>query len=132
MSNVVKTSVLVSCFGGMECDKPHFNNSNSSIENSNDDKFLTTSLQVKGVTLLKIKFFSFYFCVGKIFFLFLHSLLLIERQIMYQSMSVTRDLTSVLRRSSSFSNFCFSYCCLFIALRSSLFCIALSSLWFVY
>ena len=53
MSNVVKTSVFLSCFGGIECDKPYFNNSNSSVENSNDDKFLTTSLLVKCITLLK-------------------------------------------------------------------------------
>ena len=39
---------------------------------------------------------------------------------MYQSMPVTRDLTSTLSRSSSFCNFCFSYRRLFIALRSSL------------
>ena len=51
---------------------------------------------------------------------------------MYQSMPVTRDLTSALSRSSSFSNFCFSYRRLFIAVRSSLLRIALSSLWFVY
>ena len=51
---------------------------------------------------------------------------------MYQSMPVTRDLTSVLSRSSSFSNFCFSYRRLFITLPSSLFRIALSSLWFMY
>ena len=38
---------------------------------------------------------------------------------MYQSMPVTRDLTFVLSRSSSFSNFCFSYRRLFIAPRSS-------------
>ena len=51
---------------------------------------------------------------------------------MYQSMPVTRDLTSALRRSSSFPNFCFSYRRLFIALRSSLLRVAVSSLWFVY
>ena len=51
---------------------------------------------------------------------------------MYQSMPVTRSLTSALSRSSSFSNFSFSYRRLFIALESSLFRIALSSLWFVY
>ena len=47
-------------------------------------------------------------------------------------MPVTRSLTSALSRSSSFSNFSFSYRRLFIALESSLFRIALSSLWFVY
>ena len=51
---------------------------------------------------------------------------------MYQPIPVNRDLTSVLSRSSSFSNFCFSYRCLFIALRSGLLRIALSSLWFAY
>ena len=47
-------------------------------------------------------------------------------------MPVTRSLTSALSRSISFSNFSFSYRRLFIALESSLFRIALSSLWFVY
>ena len=132
ISNVVNTWVFLSCFGGIECGNPYFNNSNSSVENSNDDKFLTTSLLVKDMTLLKVRFFSFFSCVGKIFFLFLHTLLSIHWQIMYQSTPVTRYLTSALSRSSSFSNFSFSYRRLFIALQSSLFRIALSSLWFVY
>ena len=42
MSNAVKILVFLSCFGGIECDKPYFNNYNSFVENSNDDKFLTT------------------------------------------------------------------------------------------
>ena len=108
------------------------NNSDSSVENSNDDKFLTTLLLAKGITLLKVRFFSFFSCAGEIFFLFLHILLSIERQIMYQSMPFTRDLTSILSCSSSFSNFFFSYHHLFIAPRSSVLHIALSSLWFVY
>ena len=99
---------------------------------SNDDKFLTSSLLVKGITLVKVKFFSFFSCVGKIFFLFLHTSLSIERYIMYQSIPVNRDLTSVLSRSSSFSIFCFSYRRFFIAFRSILLRIALSSLRFVY
>ena len=83
MSGIVKTSVFLCCFGGMDSDKPYFNNSNSSVENSNDNEFLTTSLLVKGITLLKVKFFSFFYCFGKIFFLFLHTLLSINRTINY-------------------------------------------------
>ena len=47
-------------------------------------------------------------------------------------MPATRDLTSVLSCSSSFSNFDFSYRRLFIALRSRLIRNSLLSLWFVY
>ena len=67
---------FLSCFGGMECDKPYFNNSNSNVENSNGDKFITTSLQAKGITLLKVKFFSFFSCVVKIFFLFFTNIII--------------------------------------------------------
>ena len=52
---------------GMEFNKPYFNNSSSVVENSNDNKFLTNSLLMKGITLLKVMFLSFFSCVGKNF-----------------------------------------------------------------
>ena len=73
MPNIVKNLAFLSCFGENECYKTYFNNSNSSVENANGNKFLTTLLLVKGITLLKIKIFNFLSCIVKIFSLsFVH------------------------------------------------------------
>ena len=79
MSKVVKILVFLSCFGGIECAKAYFNNSNYSVQNSNGDQFFTTSSLAKGITLLKVTFFSLFSCVGKILFFFLQTLLSRER-----------------------------------------------------
>ena len=64
MSNA-KTLAFLSCFGRTECDKPYFNNFNS-VENSNNNKFLTTSLLAKVITLLKVKIHKFQFTTHKL------------------------------------------------------------------